>query len=841
MKKIYSFLVIALLGFMGQAQIINIPDSNFKAKLLEANTSNYIATTLANAPLKIDTNNDGEIQVSEALTVYKLNVNSSNIADLTGISSFTNLRDLSCAHNQLSGSMNLGSLSNLTAIDFADNQLTGLNIMGLPNLQSISCSQNQITVLNVSGLTNLKYLICFNNQLTALNVNGLTNLIRIESKNNLITSLLLNNLNSLDYADFTNNQLNTLTLSGLPNFHQLFIDNNQLTSLDINGLPNFQNLWCGSNQLTSLSLNNLPNIRVLRCGNNLLTSLNVIALTSLQDLNCYNNQLSSLNVTGLINIQTLTCFGNQLTTLDVNSLKNLQDLYCGDNNLSTLFIKNGRNETTLSFYGNPNLVYVCADETQLATVENLTLGYGYNCVANSYCSFVPGAIFFTLKGNVRYDKDSNGCDASDIPFPNTKIATTYGTESSVLIASYAGNYHCEIPAGTLTATPLLENPTYYNVSPASVSVTFPQATNPTIQDFCITPNGVHNDLEISILPLTNARPGFDSLYKILCTNKGTTTLSGDVNVVFDDTVLDYVSASPNFDAQATNNLTWNFSNLTPCETRIILVTWNLNGQMETPSLHVGDILHFTATINPIANDETPLNNVSILNQKLLSSADPNDKTCIEGTTITPEMVGDYVHYVIRFENTGNANAENIVVKDIIDTTKFDINSLVILSSSASFVTRITNTSKIEFIFENIQLPFDDANNDGYIAFKIKTKPTLVVGDTFSNSANIYFDYNFPIVTNTTETTVAALAVQDFDFGTYFKVYPIPTKQLLNLEVKAAIGVKSISIYNMLGQMVLVVTNAQNVSTIDVSDLKTGTYFIKMDTDKGIADTKFVKE
>ena len=236
----------------------------------------------------------------------------------------------------------------------------------------------------------------------------------------------------------------------------------------------------------------------------------------------------------------------------------------------------------------------------------------------------------------------------------------------------------------------------------------------------------------------------------------------------------------------------------------------------------------------------PSDNTFTLNQTVVNSFDPNDKTCLEGTTITPSMVGNYVHYVIRFENTGTFAAQNVVVSDVIDTTKFNIGSLVTQSSSHPFVTRI-NSGKVEFIFENINLPFDDANNDGYVAFKIKTKPTLVLGDTFSNSANIYFDYNFPITTNTVMTTVSALAAQDFDFGSYFSVYPNPAKDVLHLATKNEIGVKSVSIYNTLGQMVLVVTNPENNAAIDVANLKTGTYFIKVTTDKGTANTKFIKE
>jgi hypothetical protein len=101
---------------------------------------------------------------------------------------------------------------------------------------------------------------------------------------------------------------------------------------------------------------------------------------------------------------------------------------------------------------------------------------------------------------------------------------------------------------------------------------------------------------------------------------------------------------------------------------------------------------------------------------------------------------------------------------------------------------------------------------------------LVVGDSFSNSASIYFDYNFPIITNTETTTVALLANQDFVFEDYFKIYPNPANDVLNIETKQTIEVTSINIYNTLGQIVLVIPNVQQTKSVDVSNLKTGNYF-----------------
>ncbi|WP_339888912.1 hypothetical protein [uncultured Flavobacterium sp.] len=82
MKKLY-FLVVLAMSFATQAQIVNIPDANFKANLLGASSSNYTASTIAspfaspgNNFVKIDTNNDGEIQVSEALAIKYLKISS---------------------------------------------------------------------------------------------------------------------------------------------------------------------------------------------------------------------------------------------------------------------------------------------------------------------------------------------------------------------------------------------------------------------------------------------------------------------------------------------------------------------------------------------------------------------------------------------------------------------------------------------------------------------------------------------------------------------------------------------------------------------------------------------
>lgn len=72
------------------------------------------------------------------------------------------------------------------------------------------------------------------------------------------------------------------------------------------------------------------------------------------------------------------------------------------------------------------------------------------------------------------------------------------------------------------------------------------------------------------------------------------------------------------------------------------------------------------------------------------------------------------------------------------------------------------------------------------------------------------------------------------------LWPNPTNDVLNINVNEEIELKSINIYNTLGQLVMVFPDAQNKKTIDVSSLKSGNYFIKFNSNKGFNTTQFIK-
>ncbi|WP_431241548.1 T9SS type A sorting domain-containing protein [Flavobacterium sp. P21] len=499
-------------------------------------------------------------------------------------------------------------------------------------------------------------------------------------------------------------------------------------------------------------------------------------------------------------------------------------------------------EADLTFSSCPNLEYICVDQNNILRIQNLLKQYNYTkCNVNSYCSFVPGEAFYTVQGKNKIDVFNDGCDALDPFVSNLKYSISNGTLTDYLFSDNSGNYNITVQAGTYTITPLLENSEYFTVSPASLKLTIPLATNIDSRDFCISLKNPKPDLEITMLPLDVARPGFYTKYKIIYKNKGNIPQSGEISLSYDDAILDVISAVPQISSEKTNTLSWKFENLKPLEMKEILVDMNLNSPTETPPVNNNDILKLKAVISSEQIDITPDDNYFALNQIVVGAVDPNDKTCLEGNIIKPELIGEYVHYLIRFENIGTYYAENIVVKDMIDLSKFDISTLVPTSSSHSYIIKISEGNKVEFIFEKIKLPFDDAHNDGYIAFKIKTLPTLKVGDTFENEANIYFDYNFPILTNKASSTFKNLGTQDFEFSQYFNIYPNPVKDILNINSKVEVEKQAMSVYDMLGQLIIAIPHAENVSKIDVSKLQTGNYILKVKTNSGTSAVKFIKD
>jgi len=289
-----------MIGYAMHSQIVPIPDANFKAKLMQADTTNSIA-----GGIKINTNNNNEIEVNEALQVTILSIQTSNIASLAGIEYFTNL----------------------ISLNFAGNVVTTANLSNLIQLQGLGSQNNHLTSLNLSGLINLAGMGCSNNQLTTIDLSSCVNLVSFNGNKNNFTSL-----------DFSNNHsLTILSCSNNPNLTTLKIKNNLAQNFDFiashdcwtNGSPNLNYICADDFEIADLQ-NYLAG-----CGATQTITIDSLCLLATDGfasstIKLFPNPTNSIiTITGEVQIKNIELYdiqGRLLLNKDVNDTSSILDI-----------------------------------------------------------------------------------------------------------------------------------------------------------------------------------------------------------------------------------------------------------------------------------------------------------------------------------------------------------------------------------------------------------------------------------------------------------------------------------------------------------------------------------
>jgi uncharacterized repeat protein (TIGR01451 family) len=375
-----------------------------------------------------------------------------------------------------------------------------------------------------------------------------------------------------------------------------------------------------------------------------------------------------------------------------------------------------------------------------------------------------------ISGKTYYDGNGNGAqDPGEPNWPNRLIQITPGPY--YFTSDQNGNFSVNMTPGTYTLSCV--PPTYHTVTePVGNSYTVTSTGSGGLHpgnDFGLTPIANMNDLRVTFSGAPPV-PGFTRNYYLYYSNVGTTVLNA--TLTFDhDGSLTFVSAS-NSGTHAGNTVTWNLGNLFPGDHGYV------NCQLTIPTTAViGSVLPFVATINPISGDVVPADNVDARDMIVLSSYDPNDKAVLPaGIGSSGDIApGTRLTYTIRFQNTGTFAATNVVLEDTLDAD-LDQATLEVIGGSHPF-TWHNDFGKLKFDFHNIMLPDSNANepaSHGHVVYKISPKSTLPLGTELTNTAFIYFDFNAPVVTNTTLNTLATpLAVNPGRNDIHLSVAPNP--------------------------------------------------------------------
>lgn len=160
-------------------------------------------------------------------------------------------------------------------------------------------------------------------------------------------------------------------------------------------------------------------------------------------------------------------------------------------------------------------------------------------------------------------------------------------------------------------------------------------------------------------------------------------------------------------------------------------------------------------------------------QGIIDSYDPNDKavTPLGITSSNYIKIGTELYYKIRFQNTGTDTAYKVIVRDTL-SPHLDLRTFSLGSASHKYTYVIKGQGKpvLEVTFANINLPdsaTDEPGSNGFFTYKVGHKQGISQGTTITNKADIYFDFNSPITTNTTTSII-----KDTVFSNPIQINPV---------------------------------------------------------------------
>jgi uncharacterized repeat protein (TIGR01451 family) len=400
-------------------------------------------------------------------------------------------------------------------------------------------------------------------------------------------------------------------------------------------------------------------------------------------------------------------------------------------------------------------ICLCPEEVNMGCLNEFAMNYDPEADCHD------GRCIFEVAGRVFFDQNQNGVfDGSDYGLAYQEV--NIYPEEITLITNDQGFYVAQIPGGYFSishqydpAFPNYTTPSSYNfVSGGSVLpvYNFGVTSEPIIGEFV-----VHCSPFVYICNTTVN-------YNINILNTAGYTLDGIVTIEIDSLFLGYTMETP-IDSVVGNFIYLSFEDLLPGQ----MYFYDL-GLMTPSADFIGEILNTSVWVNTPPDAEVIVSGFGSCSNTHSCSYDPNDKQGFPVGHTDAHFVeeGTSIEYLIRFQNTGSAPAYNVRIEDLIDPN-LDIESFELLISSHSVSTSLNQeTRELVFYFNDILLP-DSTNNEpeshGFVSYRMRINDNLDNGIVVNNTAEIYFDFNDPVVTNTTFHTI-------FDCEAYAASYEI---------------------------------------------------------------------
>jgi len=435
--------------------------------------------------------------------------------------------------------------------------------------------------------------------------------------------------------------------------------------------------------------------------------------------------------------------------------------------------------------------------------------------------------FAQMNGSIFTDLNANNTqDPAELAFVNHKITNqNNGYPSFTNVLGLFSVAVIDTGETVIIADPIQ----YFNSQPQIHSAFFDTLGQQvdSLNDFAMQPSGIFNDLEIILTPLGAYRPGFTAHYSISYRNIGTTILDPEV-IFFPDADLTFDSSSTTPATMSTDSIIWQFPALVPLEEGHITVYLTVS-----LSSVLGDSLYSSVRIDPIFGDANTSNNWSAWAVPITGSFDPNDILVDRKMITSAELIPTPpdLEYIIRFQNTGTDTAFTVRIENSVPQNA-DLSTFQFVSSSHTVeIEYLQHVNRFVYRFENILLPDSNTNeaaSHGYFRYKIKPLSTLMIGDSVLNTAGIFFDNNYPVITNTAVTVIDNTTGVSEGIEDGFSVSPNPTTGLVYIQLSVA-NSGTLTLTDITGREVMREAFEGTHRTLDLSDQPSGVYILQLET------------
>ncbi len=441
-----------------------------------------------------------------------------------------------------------------------------------------------------------------------------------------------------------------------------------------------------------------------------------------------------------------------------------------------------------------------------------------------------------VSGSVRIDTNEDcAVDFSDAAIPEMILEFMPGPYYAT--TDVQGEYSINLPLGNYSVaqqTAVVDEHCLGNPSPITVTgnMTF---------DLLDTATQVL-DIQLSMAS-GPARPGFELHYAIDLDNLTSATSTPNQVAMNFDPALTFLSATPSQSNVSGNTITWNnVGALYYFQHRDITVRFQVPPDVGLIGTDLA--ANATLTLNPM--DGNAANNSATLITTVTGSYDPNNKTAATSSHWSNALyyidVDEWIDYTLRFQNTGTDTAFTVVVTDTLPAT-LDASTLIIGAGSHPFTWELEDAGTLKLMFVNILLPDSNTSepaSHGFASFRIRPRLPVPVGTVIENTANIFFDFNPPVITEPSVLTAEFSTGVGEARRTNLLLSPVPVIDQLN--VASPIEIRSVRLVAADGRDAGQRSVRATSAAIDVSRLNAGAYLLIAELENGTTSReRFIKQ